>query len=156
MKSEEALYHFFLFKKSFIQIDRRFTSNKPKFKIATIEYDESLNKLITYMLIGYNNKMLTTMTKATNMTKLKCSKYLCLWISNVEDTCIELKLIYRSKPSRFRNEKTKQRRTKTPKKPNVTLRRRYKCVVGTLSLFKGLTPKYLSLDHGVLPVKSTL
>jgi len=43
-------------------VDRKYIEHY-KFKIARIEYDESSNKLTTFRLIAYNDKMSTIMTK---------------------------------------------------------------------------------------------
>jgi hypothetical protein len=48
--------------------------------LLKIKKDESANKFTTLMLIAYNDKV------STNMTKLKCSKYWCIQVYNVYDT----------------------------------------------------------------------
>jgi len=49
------------------------------FNIVKNVNDKSMNKLIAFKLITYNEKILTN-----NMIKSKCTKYSCLYIGNVD------------------------------------------------------------------------
>jgi hypothetical protein len=71
---------------SFIQIDKILKYNHI-FNIAKNVNDKSANKLITYTLIAYNGKMLTT----NSMLKLKWSEYSCLQIYNIDAQIIGIK-----------------------------------------------------------------
>jgi hypothetical protein len=78
-------------------------------RLLKTEKDESANKLTVSTLIAYNDKMSTSVTKPTNMMNLKCSKYLCLRVCNVDDAkvidcwiCTESNLICQFEPNKYR------------------------------------------------------